>query len=70
MSDKLIVDKSSKMPRLEFEGPMGFFWLTEDVPIEAIADAIGELFEEAKRRGFNERFVVDLLSSRKNLAKT
>lgn len=51
------------MPSLEFEGPMGIFWDTEDVPIEAIAYAIKELFEVAQRRGYSENFIFTLIKN-------
>ncbi len=31
------------MPDVEFEGPMGMFWLMEEVPFEAMTKGIAEI---------------------------
>jgi len=50
-----------KLPKVEFEGPLGYFWSLKEVPIEAIAKAIRELFAEAERRGYKEPLVLELV---------
>jgi hypothetical protein len=38
------------LPELEFEGPMGMFWLVDEVPIECLEKAKNEIQAEIDRR--------------------
>ena len=42
--------KNKKLPRVEFEGPMGIFYGLEEVPIEAFRKGIRELQQELAKR--------------------
>ncbi len=46
-----------RIPGVEFEGPLGFFWESEEVPIEALARAVANIFKEVQRRGWKEEFM-------------
>jgi len=37
-------------PSMEFEGPLGKFWATDEVPTECLFEALEELIKELKRR--------------------
>jgi hypothetical protein len=52
------------MPSLEFEGPMGYFWGTEDVPFEVLVDSICKCLHELSRRGYKEEVVVEMVKGR------
>jgi hypothetical protein len=55
------LNKSSegKLPEIEFEGPLGYFWHLEEVPLESLVQGIRKLFEEATRRGYKEEFIIE-----------
>ena len=47
------------MPDVEFEGPMGMFWLMEEVPFEAMTKGIAEIAQELRRRGYREEVILE-----------
>lgn len=49
-----------QMPAFEFEGPIGYFWLLDEVPIEAITDALVMLADQAERRGYSVEAVLQM----------
>ena len=51
----------SGLPTLEFEGPLGVFPPVEEVPLEALALGVRELFQEVKRRGVREEAFIEMV---------
>ena len=51
------------MPGVEFEGPMGMFWLTSEVPFEALTKGIAEIMKELHRRGYREGVIIEAVKA-------
>ena len=49
------------LPKVEFEGPLGFFWDVKEVPLESLIDAIAEIFLELRRRGYPEPLIQEMV---------
>ena len=61
-------DKSNMgMPDVEFEGPMGLFWLMEEVPFEAMTKGIAEIVCELRKRGYHEDIILEAIKRHSNL---
>ena len=58
------------MPGVEFEGPMGMFWIMEDVPMEALAKGAAEIIIELRRRGYDENFIFEAIKRQGSLLET
>ena len=49
------------MPGVEFEGPMGMFWPTDEVPFEAMVQGIAEILYELRRRGYKQEVILEAI---------
>jgi hypothetical protein len=52
-----------ELPGMEFEGPMGHFWVMEEVPMPALIAAIAECLDELIKRGFSESQIMEMVHS-------
>lgn len=50
-------------PGVEFEGPMGMFWIMEEVPFEALIKGICEIIEELLRRNYKEPTILEMIKT-------
>ena len=62
-------NKDLGMPEVEFEGPMGRFWLMEEVPFEAMTKGIAEIVKELLRRGYKEEVILEATRAHSELLK-
>ncbi len=53
--------REGSLPTVEFEGPLGRFWPMGEVPVEALAKAVKEIFDEVRRRGWKEEHFIQLV---------
>ncbi|MFH0896484.1 MAG: hypothetical protein V1850_00340 [Candidatus Bathyarchaeota archaeon] len=56
--------EEGSIPGIEFEGPLGMHWLLDEVPLESIVIGIRELLVEAHRRGYSDRAIIQLVSTK------
>ena len=54
MSTVLKHNKGPINPGFEFEGPMGKFWDTKDLPVTSLIAAINECLRDLASRGLTE----------------
>ncbi len=64
-----MVTKNMGMPEVEFEGPLGMFWLMEEVPFEALTKGIAEIVKELLRRGYKEDVILVAIRAHGELLK-
>jgi hypothetical protein len=53
--------EKEELPGMEFEGPMGHFWVMEEVPTPALIAAIAECLDELTKRGFSEPHIMAMV---------
>lgn len=52
------------LPGVEFEGPLGMFWVLEEVPFEAMVNGTAEIIRELLRRGYKEEIILESIKSK------
>jgi hypothetical protein len=59
--DEKMVERKLGLPGVEFEGPMGQFWIMEEVPMEALAKGAAEIIAELRRRGYRDDLILGMI---------
>jgi len=55
--------EKAKMPKMNFEGPLGYFWSLNEIPMESIIQGIRELVEELYRRNIKDENILEMLKT-------
>jgi len=55
------------LPKIEFEGPMGNFWLMEEVPMKALIIGASVIIDELHQRGYRDDVILQLIKDHSDL---